>query len=122
MRQEWFEMQAERRRPYAMQTWIPLRAFEGTREGDIARLGYQKDLSCAVSVAVPAAHRAAVEDLEWGDSGLSNTRALNPEIDNLLWSVVHKIRYHGHHSAPPQIIHIPTYWILHHRAKFSSAS
>jgi hypothetical protein len=74
MRQEWFEMQAERRRPYAMQTWIPLRAFEGTREGDIAQLGYHEDVSCAVSVAVPAAHRTAVEDVEWGDSGLSNTQ------------------------------------------------
>lgn len=74
MQQEWFEMQAERRRPHATQTWIPLRAFEGVRAGDIAQLGYQEDSSCAVSVAVPAAHRAAVDNLEWGDSGLSNTQ------------------------------------------------
>ena len=76
MRQEWFEMQAERRRPHAEQTWIPLRAFEGDRQGEIAQLGYQEDVACAVSVAVPVAQRAAVERVEWGDAGLSSPQGV----------------------------------------------
>ncbi|XET17847.1 hypothetical protein ACCP84_10520 [Xanthomonas axonopodis pv. ricini] len=73
MRQEWFEMQAERRRVYADQTWIPLRAFLGQSQGEIGHLGFQDDITCAVSVAVPPAFRAAAEELEWANSGLTHT-------------------------------------------------
>lgn len=76
MEQQWFEMQAERRRPHSEQTWIPLRSFLGTEQGEQGQLGFLEDVSCATSVAVSPAFRAAAEALRWGEAGLSNTQGV----------------------------------------------
>lgn len=71
MQQAWFEMHAERRRPFAAQTWIPLLAFVGTTQGEHGQLAFQEDFVGAVSVAVVPAFREAAERMSWGETGLS---------------------------------------------------
>lgn len=71
MQQAWFEMHAERRRPFAAQTWIPLLAFLGTKQGEYGHLGFQEDFVGAVSVAVPPEFRDAAKRMRWGEAGLS---------------------------------------------------
>jgi hypothetical protein len=71
MDQKWFEMLEHRRRKFSGQTWIPLRSFTTQREGSHGHLGFKDEFLGVVSVAVPLGNRNSIEEITWGNGGLS---------------------------------------------------
>lgn len=69
-KKDWILQTKETRRTFSTATWIPLRASNDKKEGDIVSIGYMSEFFGCNAVAFPPEHKEIAETLEWNDIGI----------------------------------------------------
>ncbi len=75
MNQEWFEMNAERRRIFSQSSWVPLRALISKEAGRHGHLGYRDEFQGVGTVAISVNKRERGEELNWHTFGIMHDQS-----------------------------------------------
>lgn len=72
MDRDWILQARETRRTFSNATWVPLRASQEDKHGEVRDVGYITNVFACGSVAFPPQQRDVAEELSWGAIGIGH--------------------------------------------------